>query len=91
MRKKIIAGNWKMNKTAAEAVEFVREVQDEGEDPEALANLVAELKDGGHKIIVPHIEQASMLPTLWQTGTDYIQGYYVQAPAEDMEFDFSLD
>ncbi|GMG85799.1 EAL domain-containing response regulator [Biformimicrobium ophioploci] len=70
---------------------FVREVQDEGEDPEALANLVAELKSGGHKVIVPHIEQASMLPTLWQTGTDYIQGYYVQAPAEDMEFDFSLD
>jgi triosephosphate isomerase len=27
MRKPIIAGNWKMNKTAAEAVEFVREIR----------------------------------------------------------------
>ena len=29
MRKPIIAGNWKMNKTAAEAVEFVREIRRE--------------------------------------------------------------
>ena len=27
MRKPIIAGNWKMNKTAAEAVQFVREIR----------------------------------------------------------------
>ncbi|KUJ82827.1 GGDEF domain-containing response regulator [Microbulbifer flavimaris] len=70
---------------------FVREVQDEGESSETLANLVKELTATNTKVIVPHIEQASMLPTLWQTGTDYIQGYYVQAPAEEMAFDFSLD
>ena len=27
MRKPIIAGNWKMNKTIAEAVEFVNEIK----------------------------------------------------------------
>ncbi|MFC6981249.1 EAL domain-containing protein [Microbulbifer taiwanensis] len=70
---------------------FVREVQDEGESSETLANLVKQLGEANTRVIVPHIEQASMLPTLWQTGTDYIQGYYVQAPAEDMSFDFSLD
>ncbi|SHF74799.1 diguanylate cyclase/phosphodiesterase [Microbulbifer donghaiensis] len=70
---------------------FVREVQDEGESSETLANLVKQLGQANTKVIVPHIEQASMLPTLWQTGTDYIQGYYVQAPAEEMSFDFSLD
>ncbi|WP_193165639.1 GGDEF/EAL domain-containing response regulator [Microbulbifer hainanensis] len=70
---------------------FVHEVQDEGESSETLANLVKQLGEANTKVIVPHIEQASMLPTLWQTGTDYIQGYYVQAPAEDMNFDFSLD
>lgn len=70
---------------------FVREVQDEGESSETLANLVRQLGEADTRVIVPHIEQASMLPTLWQTGTDYIQGYYVQAPAEEMNFDFSLD
>ena len=70
---------------------FVREVQDEGESSETLANLVKQLAAAKTKVIVPHIEQASMLPTLWQTGTDYIQGYYVHAPAEKMDFDFSLD
>lgn len=70
---------------------FVHEVQDEGEDGETLASLVKQLGEANTRVIVPHIEQASMLPTLWQTGTDYIQGYYVQAPAEDMDFDFSLD
>ncbi|WP_444926510.1 EAL domain-containing protein [Microbulbifer sp. TRSA002] len=70
---------------------FVREVQDEGESSDSLAGLVQRLGEADTKVIVPHIEQASMLPTLWQTGTDYIQGYYVQAPAEDMNFDFSLE
>ncbi|WP_323845794.1 EAL domain-containing response regulator [Microbulbifer magnicolonia] len=70
---------------------FVREVQDEGESSDTLASLVKQLGEANTKVIVPHIEQASMLPTLWQTGTDYIQGYYVQAPADEMNFDFSLD
>ncbi|WP_043320093.1 EAL domain-containing protein [Microbulbifer sp. HZ11] len=70
---------------------FVREVQDEGEDSEALVKLVSQLKEIDTQVIVPHVEQASMLPTLWQSGTDYIQGYYVQPPGEEMNFDFSLD
>lgn len=70
---------------------FVREVQDEGENSETLVNMVQQLAEANTRVIVPHVEQASMLPTLWQSGTDYIQGYYVQAPAEHMNFDFSLD
>ncbi|AMX01447.1 EAL domain-containing protein [Microbulbifer thermotolerans] len=70
---------------------FVREVQDEGESSDTLANLIQQLGESDIKVIVPHVEQASMLPTLWQTGTDYIQGYYVQPPADEMNFDFSLD
>ncbi|MFD1217031.1 EAL domain-containing response regulator [Microbulbifer celer] len=70
---------------------FVREVQDEGEDSEGLVKLVGQLKEIDTRVIVPHIEQASMLPTLWQSGTDYIQGYYVQPPGDEMDFDFSLD
>jgi multidomain signaling protein FimX len=70
---------------------FVREVQDEGEGSDALVKLVGQLKEIDTKVIVPYVEQASMLPTLWQSGTDYIQGYYVQPPADEMDFDFSLD
>ena len=70
---------------------FVREVQDEGEDSEGLVKLVGQLKSINTDVIVPHVEQASMLPTLWQSGTDYIQGYYVQPPGDEMNFDFSLD
>ena len=70
---------------------FVREVQEEGVDGDSLVKLVGQLKEIDTKVIVPHVEQASMLPTLWQSGTDYIQGYYVQAPADMMDFDFSLD
>ena len=70
---------------------FVREVQEEGVDGDSLVKLVGQLKEIDTKVIVPHVEQASMLPTLWQSGTDYIQGYYVQSPADEMDFDFSLD
>ena len=35
MRKKIVAGNWKMNKTALEAIEFVNGLKDKVKDATA--------------------------------------------------------
>ena len=41
MRKKIVAGNWKMNKTFAEGVELAREVND-----------YVRYKEGGEGVLV---------------------------------------
>ena len=41
--------------------------------------------------IVPFVENANVLSTLWQSGVHYIQGHYLQGPTDGMNYDFSMD
>ncbi|MBQ0731125.1 MAG: EAL domain-containing protein, partial [Oleispira antarctica] len=62
--------------------------------PESLATLkqvLAELHEQGLKTIVPLVESASAVASLWQLGTHFIQGYYVQPPQAGMAYNFSDD
>lgn len=65
--------------------------QDSTEAPEALTELVTNLNEQGKQVIVPLVENASVLSTLWQAGVHYIQGHYLQAPSNSMDYDFSMD
>lgn len=55
---------------------------------ERLAELLAVIHATEASSIVPHIENAAILGNLWQLGVHYVQGYYVQAPADEMSFQF---
>jgi diguanylate cyclase (GGDEF)-like protein/PAS domain S-box-containing protein len=62
--------------------------------PEALDTLkqmLADLHEQELKTIVPLVESASAVAALWQLGTHFIQGYYVQAPQAGMSYNFSDD
>ena len=62
--------------------------------PESLATLkqvLAELHEQELKTIVPLVESASAVASLWQLGTHFIQGYYVQPPQAGMAYNFSDD
>jgi EAL domain-containing protein (putative c-di-GMP-specific phosphodiesterase class I) len=59
------------------------------ESQEALKTLLASLHAQAKLTIVPFIESASVLATLWQAGVNYIQGYYLQGPSQSMDYDFS--
>lgn len=62
--------------------------------PEALDTLktmLADLHEQELKTIVPLVESASAVASLWQLGTHFIQGYYVQAPQNGMMYNFSDD
>lgn len=61
------------------------------ESREALKEMVAAAHAQGKLTIAPFVESAAILSTLWQIGVNYIQGYYLQAPAEQMNYDFSSD
>ncbi len=56
-----------------------------------IADMVRELQSAGKLTIVPMVESASVLSTLWQSGVNYIQGHYLQEPTSDMDYDFSTD
>ena len=45
--------------------------------------------DLGTLTVATFVQDASKMATLWQCNVDYIQGYFLQAPDEDMAYDFS--
>ena len=59
------------------------------ENQEALKTLLASLHSQAKLTIVPFVETASVLATLWQAGVNYIQGHYLQGPSQSMDYDFS--
>ncbi|WP_372964362.1 EAL domain-containing protein [Marinobacter sp.] len=67
---------------------FTEEIQKNEKVREQLNEVVKTLQNAGKLSIVPLVENASVLATLWQAGVNYIQGYYLQAPVPEMNYDF---
>jgi multidomain signaling protein FimX len=61
----------------------------QADSQEALKTLLASLHAQAKMTIVPFVESATVLATLWQAGVNYIQGYYLQGPSQSMDYDFS--
>jgi diguanylate cyclase (GGDEF)-like protein/PAS domain S-box-containing protein len=70
---------------------FTQELQNSTGERTALKDLVTQLHQEEKIIIVPFVENASVLSKLWQTGVHYIQGYYLQGPSADMNYDFDME
>ncbi|KZX71385.1 hypothetical protein A3715_26400 [Oleiphilus sp. HI0009] len=68
---------------------FTEEMQKSPEGKEAMKEVITSLQGMNKLTVVPLVESASLLATLWQAGVNYIQGYYLQAPSTEMNFDFS--
>ena len=59
------------------------------ENLESLKVLLASLHSQAKLTIVPYVETASTMSTLWQAGVNYIQGYFLQGPSQGMDYEFS--
>jgi EAL domain-containing protein (putative c-di-GMP-specific phosphodiesterase class I) len=46
------------------------------------------LETVGTASIVSGIEDMRTLPVLWSLGVNYVQGFFLQQPHEDMTYDF---
>ncbi|WP_320821576.1 EAL domain-containing protein [Reinekea sp.] len=71
--------------------DLVSELVDKGQASPALAELFTEIHRNDINSIVPKIENSEILAALWELGVNYIQGYYLQAPLDDMEYSFDSD
>jgi EAL domain-containing protein (putative c-di-GMP-specific phosphodiesterase class I)/GGDEF domain-containing protein/DNA-binding NarL/FixJ family response regulator len=58
-------------------------------DAQPIKTLVSAASTLDVKTIVPFVENASVLATLWQVGADFIQGHYLQAPSREMNYEFT--
>lgn len=61
------------------------------EQQDALKQLLAGVHEQNKLSIVPFVDSATVLATLWQAGVGYIQGHYLQGPSQSMDYDFSSD
>jgi len=59
------------------------------EEREKLKETLRELASKDIGTIIPEVNLASMLTTLWQIGVGYIQGEYLQGPEEKMNYTFT--
>lgn len=68
---------------------YTEDIQKTAEAREAFYAMVDKLKDQSKMVITPLVENATVLSTLYQAGVHYIQGYYLQAPTTEMNYDFA--
>lgn len=70
---------------------FTQDLQNTSNDEQSLNELVSELHQSDKITIVPFVENAGVLSKLWQSGVHYIQGYYLQEPSDEMDYDFDME
>lgn len=70
---------------------FTTDIQNNNESPETLIQLIEKLNSENKITLVPFVENASVLSTLWQAGAHYIQGHYLQEPSTGMNYDFNME
>ena len=68
---------------------LVREIESSEESRNNLTAMLTSLQEREKQTIVPMVENANILSTLWQAGANFIQGHYLQEPTEKMSYDFS--
>ena len=82
-----------LERVAADFVKVDRLIVEKLQKDEAgkaeFQKLIGGMTGSGVNVIVPFVEKANIIPTLWQQGVQYIQGHYIQKPAFTMDYDFS--
>ena len=58
-------------------------------EPELIKNMIKFSNENNTDCIADGVNSAGNLAQLWQTGIGFVQGNYLQAPQENMDYDFS--
>jgi EAL domain-containing protein (putative c-di-GMP-specific phosphodiesterase class I)/GGDEF domain-containing protein len=67
---------------------FTRDLQNGG-GMQGLRELVSQISASNVRVVIPFVENASVLASLWQAGADFIQGHYLQPPSREMNYEFA--
>ena len=82
-----------LQRVAADFVKIDRLIVEKLEKNEAgkaeFQKLMGGMTGTGVDVVVPFVEKATIIPTLWQQGVQYIQGHYIKEPGFEMNYDFS--
>jgi len=67
----------------------VQSLSRDSEQLKMVQNIIKTVHRYHKQVIAPFVEDADSLSLLWQCDIDYIAGYFVQAPGNQLDYDFS--
>lgn len=68
---------------------LIRNIAQSQENQDRVREITAMAQQASKKTIAEFVEDANTLSTLWSCGLDYIQGYFLQEPGTEMNYDFT--
>lgn len=68
---------------------FMDRLSNSEENQETIRTITDSAHGMNKLVIAPHVEDATGLSILWGIGVNYIQGNFLQAPSDRMDYDFS--
>lgn len=68
---------------------LIRNIAQNEENQARVKEITAMAQEVNKKTIAEFVEDANTLSTLWSCGIDYIQGYFLQEPGTEMNYDFN--
>ncbi|MDT8398668.1 MAG: EAL domain-containing protein [Pseudomonadales bacterium] len=51
-------------------------------------SLIEQLHEYELKVVAPRVEDMDVVPVLWELGVDFVQGYCLQGPTQEMDYEF---
>ncbi|XOV86055.1 MAG: EAL domain-containing protein [Pseudomonadota bacterium] len=70
---------------------FAAQIEDDKEKQAELMEMVKSLQTQGVLTAISGVESPNVLSTLWQAGVNFIQGYYISPPLDDLDYDFASE
>ncbi len=68
---------------------FAQQIEGDKEKQQDLIDMVKSLQSTGVLTAISGVESPAVLSTLWQAGVNFIQGYYISMPLENLDYDFT--
>jgi len=66
----------------------VRDLIYSSQQKQNVQRLIHQLHTRKLQVVVPQVEDMDVLPILWQAGADFAQGYCLQRPSQEMNYEF---
>lgn len=70
---------------------FAQEVERNDEKREELLQMVKSLQTSGVLTAISGVESPVVLQTLWMSGVNFIQGFYISPALENLDYDFASE
>ena len=68
---------------------FMENLAENPQNQESIKNIAEQATELGKLTIAQHVPDATSLSLLWGMGVNFIQGYFLQEPLPEMEYDFT--